>query len=128
VRLRGSLEKERVALMEKLRKLQPLTAITMPVTYVKHEKKIFIPVKEYPTYNFMGSILGPRGNTQKKMEKETGAKIIIRGKGTLKAGRKVNYIPGPFEDEDMHVYITGLSKSRQLFLSLKRSDATRPLD
>ncbi|KAK9994462.1 hypothetical protein SO802_024165 [Lithocarpus litseifolius] len=42
-------------------------------------KKIYIPVKEYPTYNFIGPIIGPLGNTQKRMEKETGAKIRLRG-------------------------------------------------
>ncbi|XP_075495042.1 uncharacterized protein LOC142532610 [Primulina tabacum] len=44
-------------------------------------KKIFVPVGEYPTYKFIGLILGPKGNTQKRMEKETGAKIRLRGKG-----------------------------------------------
>jgi hypothetical protein len=39
-----------------------------------------VPVKEYPGYPFIGLILGPRGNTQKKLERETGAKIVIRGK------------------------------------------------
>ncbi|XP_073031046.1 uncharacterized protein [Primulina eburnea] len=44
-------------------------------------EKIFVPVGEYPTYKFIGLILGPKGNTQKRMEKETGAKIRLRGKG-----------------------------------------------
>ena len=28
--------------------------------------KLYIPYKENPGYNFMGIILGPRGNTQKR--------------------------------------------------------------
>jgi splicing factor 1 len=35
---------------------------------VYKEAKLFIPVKDYPGYNFIGLILGPRGNTQKRME------------------------------------------------------------
>ena len=35
-----------------------------------------------------GLVIGPRGNTQKKMEGETGCKISIRGKGSLKDGSK----------------------------------------
>ncbi|PIN11003.1 putative RNA-binding protein SEB4 (RRM superfamily) [Handroanthus impetiginosus] len=63
---------------------------------VKFVKKLFIPVKEYPTYNFIGLILGPKGNTQKKMEKETGAKILLRGKGSGE--------PDPLEEE-LHVLV-----------------------
>ena len=37
--------------------------------------------------NFIGLIIGPRGNTLKKMERETGAKIMIRGKGSVKEGK-----------------------------------------
>ena len=41
-------------------------------------KKIFIPLKQYPGYNFIGLIIGPRGNTQKRMQQETNCKIAIR--------------------------------------------------
>ena len=34
-------------------------------------------------------ITGPRGNTLKNMEKDTGAKIIIRGKGSVKEGKVI---------------------------------------
>ncbi|KAL8543939.1 hypothetical protein ACS0TY_004477 [Phlomoides rotata] len=58
--------------------------------------KVLIPEKEYPSYNFVGLILGPKGNTQKKMEKETGAKILLRGKGSGDAKS---------ENEDLHVRV-----------------------
>ena len=54
----------------------------------KLRKKLYIPIKEYPTYNFIGLVIGPRGNTQKQMEKETGCRIVIRGKGSVKEGSK----------------------------------------
>ncbi|KAL7107146.1 hypothetical protein ACP275_06G035500 [Erythranthe tilingii] len=60
-------------------------------------KKILVPVKEYPTYNFIGLILGPKGSTQKKMEKETGAKILLRGKASGESG--------PLSDEELHVLV-----------------------
>ncbi|KAM0942082.1 putative RNA recognition motif domain, K domain, splicing factor 1, helix-hairpin [Dioscorea sansibarensis] len=70
-------------------------------------KKLYIPVKEYPEYNFVGLIIGPRGNTQKRMEKETGAKILIRGKGSAKDGRlRKEGNPDPWgECEDLHVCV-----------------------
>ncbi|KAK3034403.1 hypothetical protein RJ639_033674 [Escallonia herrerae] len=62
-------------------------------------KKLYIPVKEFPTYNFIGIILGPRGNTQKRMEKESGAKIFLRGKGAM------SKVADPSDSEDLHVCI-----------------------
>ena len=32
-----------------------------------------------PNVNFMGLLIGPRGNSLKKLEEETGTKIMIRG-------------------------------------------------
>ena len=43
--------------------------------------KVYIPVKEFPKINFFALIVGPRANSLKKMERESGAKISIRGKG-----------------------------------------------
>ncbi|MED6143425.1 hypothetical protein PIB30_005999 [Stylosanthes scabra] len=63
-------------------------------------KKLYVPVKEYPEYNFIGLIIGPRGNTMKKMEKESGATILLRGKGSTKASSKCDS-----EKEDLHVLI-----------------------
>jgi len=61
--------------------------------------------------NFVGLIIGPRGNTLKTLEKETNAKIIIRGKGSIKDGKMglVKFGPLPGEDEPLHAYITGTS-------------------
>ena len=53
-----------------------------------------------------GLIIGPRGNTQKRMERETDCKIAIRGKGSVKEGAR----RGPTvidEDDELHVYISG---------------------
>lgn len=50
----------------------------------RFSSKIYIPINEYPGYNFIGLIIGPRGNTQKRMQSETNTKIAIRGKGSMK--------------------------------------------
>lgn len=92
-----------------------------------------IPQEEHPDINFVGLLIGPRGNTLKceyrepflvsiatetclslsfscptAMEKETGAKIIIRGKGSVKEGKvgRKDGQPLPGEDEPLHAYIT----------------------
>ena len=58
----------------------------------KKERKIFIPVRQYPQTNFIGLIIGPRGNTQQRMQRETNTKIAIRGRGSVKEVRSTNLI------------------------------------
>lgn len=66
-------------------------------------KKLMVPVKEHPEFNFMGVLIGPRGSSLKAMEQRTGAKILIRGKGSSKDPNSVD----PDSNEDMHVLIEG---------------------
>ncbi|KAL6006210.1 Splicing factor 1 [Asimina triloba] len=107
-RARERLTRERQEIISQLIKRNP--AFKPPADYrpPKLQKKLYIPMKEYPGYNFIGLIIGPRGNTQKRMEKETGAKIVIRGKGSVKEGRlqqKRDLKPDPSENEDLHVLV-----------------------
>jgi len=106
-RAREKLMKDRQRLVERCTELFPL--FKPPPDYrplqIKKTKKIFIPVDKHPEYNFIGLIIGPRGITQKQMEKETGAKIAIRGKGSVKDG-KGRDIKQTGEDEELHVLVT----------------------
>ncbi|ULU09226.1 hypothetical protein L3Y34_013973 [Caenorhabditis briggsae] len=47
-------------------------------------EKIYVPKNEFPDYNFVGRILGPRGMTAKQLEQDTGCKIMVRGKGSMR--------------------------------------------
>lgn len=69
---------------------------------------MLIPQEQHPDINFVGLLIGPRGNTLKAMEKDTGAKIIIRGKGSVKEGKvgRKDGQPLPGEDEPLHAFIT----------------------
>ena len=74
-----------------------------------HELRLYIPHKEHPGYNFMGLIIGPRGNTQKRLERETGAHIRVRGKEMQKEGRSLPpQFPGQDDgrDDELHVHIS----------------------
>uniref|UniRef100_A0A7N0V282 Branchpoint-bridging protein n=1 Tax=Kalanchoe fedtschenkoi TaxID=63787 RepID=A0A7N0V282_KALFE len=112
-RARERLNRERQEIISQIIKRNP--AFKPPADYrpPKLQKKLYIPMKEYPGYNFIGLIIGPRGNTQKRMEKETGAKIVIRGKGSVKEGRlqqKRDLKPDPGENEDLHVLVEADTK------------------
>lgn len=54
----------------------------------------------------VGLLIGPRGNTLKKMETQSGAKIAIRGKGSVKEGKgKSDAAHASNQDEDLHCLI-----------------------
>jgi len=71
--------------------------------------KVYVPAKEHPDYNFVGRILGPRGMTAKELERGTGCKIMIRGKGSMRDTIKEKKCQGKpnYEhlDDDLHVLI-----------------------
>ncbi|EFP03875.1 CRE-SFA-1 protein [Caenorhabditis remanei] len=75
---------------------------------IRLHDKVWIPQEQFPDLNFVGLLIGPRGNTLKSLEAETGAKIIIRGKGSIKEGKLTNRLgPMPGENEPLHAYVTG---------------------
>ncbi|CAG0901674.1 unnamed protein product [Darwinula stevensoni] len=109
-RTRKKLEEERHKHVQRMFQINP--EYKPPPDYkppiVKVFDKVMIPQDEHPEINFVGLLIGPRGNTLKSMEKETGAKIIIRGKGSVKEGKvgRKDGQPLPGEDEPLHAYIT----------------------
>lgn len=54
----------------------------------------------------VGLLIGPRGNTLKKMETESQAKIAIRGKGSVKEGKgRSDAAHSSNQEEDLHCLI-----------------------
>ncbi|OWM75623.1 hypothetical protein CDL15_Pgr021788 [Punica granatum] len=98
-RLRQKLIERRQHLISRLIKKQPTFKTPKYNKTPKLCKKLYVPVKQYPGYNFAGLIIGPRGNTQKTMEKESGAKISLRGSGSFSRGKHAS------ENDDLHVLI-----------------------
>ncbi|VDL97181.1 unnamed protein product [Schistocephalus solidus] len=74
------------------------------------QKKVFVPVKENPNYNFVGRLLGPRGLTAKQMEQDLGCKIMVRGKGSMRDKRKEDQNRGKPNwehlQEELHVLVS----------------------
>lgn len=64
-------------------------------------KKLYIP--EIEKVNFIGIILGPRGVTQRELEKKSGCKISIRGRGSNwnNSSEKTYHD----ENENLHVFL-----------------------
>ncbi|XP_062286837.1 KH domain-containing, RNA-binding, signal transduction-associated protein 2 [Scomber scombrus] len=51
---------------------------------IKLSERVLIPVQQYPKFNFVGKLLGPRGNSMKRVQEETGVKMSILGKGSMR--------------------------------------------
>ncbi|KAJ1960231.1 hypothetical protein IWQ62_004306 [Dispira parvispora] len=107
-RYRKRLEDERHRLVQQASSKDP--NYEPPSDYRKPSRlrtKYFIPAKDHPEINFIGQLIGPRGNTLKKMEEYSGAKISIRGKGSIKDGRTsdTSHIAGA--EEELHCLVTG---------------------
>ena len=106
-RYRKKLEDERHRLVEKAMKSIP--DFKPPPDYRRPNKtqdKIYVPVNDYPEINFIGLLIGPRGNTLKSMEAKSGAKIAIRGKGSVKEGKGRNDpAANATIDEDLHCLV-----------------------
>ncbi|XP_066992891.1 splicing factor 1 [Anabrus simplex] len=109
-RTRKRLEEERHHLIQQMLSLNP--DFKPPADYkppiIRVSDKVMIPQDDHPDINFVGLLIGPRGNTLKSMERDTGAKIIIRGKGSVKEGKvgRKDGQPLPGEDEPLHAYVT----------------------
>ncbi|EMS59864.1 KH domain-containing protein SPIN1 [Triticum urartu] len=60
-------------------------------------------------FNFVGRILGPRGNSLKRVEASTGCRVFIRGKGSIKDPGKEDKLRGKpgYEhlSEQLHILI-----------------------
>ncbi|KAF2101362.1 hypothetical protein NA57DRAFT_53334 [Rhizodiscina lignyota] len=128
-RYRKRLEDERHKLIEKAMKVIP--NYHPPSDYrrpTKTQEKVYVPVNDYPEINFIGLLIGPRGNTLKKMETESGAKIAIRGKGSVKEGKgRSDAAHTSNQEEDLHCLIMAdteekVNKAKQLIHNIVETE------
>ncbi|CAF4061484.1 unnamed protein product [Rotaria sp. Silwood2] len=89
------------------------------------QEKIFIPVQEYPEFNFVGRILGPRGMTAKQLEADTGCKIMVRGRGSMRDKQKEDQNRGKPNwehlNEELHVLIQCEDYENRALVKLERA-------
>ncbi|XP_041803172.1 protein quaking-like isoform X3 [Chelmon rostratus] len=92
---------------------------------VQLQEKLYVPTKEHPDFNFVGRILGPRGLTAKQLEAETGCKIMVRGRGSMRDRKKEEQNRGKPNwehlNEDLHVLITAEDAQNRAEIKLKRA-------
>ncbi|XP_039029262.1 KH domain-containing protein At5g56140-like isoform X1 [Hibiscus syriacus] len=76
---------------------------------VKRTIRVDIPVDKYPNYNFVGRLLGPRGNSLKRVEANTDCRVLIRGLGSIKDPAREEMLRGKpgYEhlNEPLHILV-----------------------
>lgn len=76
-----------------------VTNVLFDTTKIKKK----IPINTESGFNYAGLIIGPKGSNQKRLEEETGCKILVRGRGSQKEGQARQH-----DDwENLHVLIAG---------------------
>ena len=55
---------------------------------VKLSEKIMLPIEDYPRFNFVGKLLGPKGSTMKAIQGISKTKISILGRGSTRNKEK----------------------------------------
>ncbi|KRT83279.1 K Homology domain containing protein [Oryctes borbonicus] len=71
---------------------------------VKVSVKVLVPTKEHPRYNFIGKILGQKGNTLKQLQEETMCYISICGRGSIRDRQKEEELRQSLEPKYAHLH------------------------
>ncbi|KRY30602.1 Uncharacterized protein T01_3011 [Trichinella spiralis] len=89
------------------------------------QEKVYVPVQEYPDFNFVGRILGPRGMTAKQLEQDSGCKIMVRGKGSMRDKKKEDQNRGKPNwehlNDELHVLIQCEDTENRAKIKMKRA-------
>ncbi|KAL2718720.1 hypothetical protein V1478_012596 [Vespula squamosa] len=112
--------------LKNVREIQKTQAIGKPLKDPKYldiyrEKliritvKVLVPVREHPKFNFVGKLLGPKGNSMKRLQEETMCKMAVLGRGSMKDRQKEEECRLSLDpkyahlSDDLHVEITALA-------------------
>merc|ERR1712223_452150 len=77
--------------------------------------RVLVPVREHPKFNFVGKLLGPKGNSMKRLQEETMTKMAVLGRGSMRDKQKEEELRASQDpkyqhlQEDLHVEITAFA-------------------
>lgn len=80
--------------------------------HIKVAVKILVPIREHPRFNFVGKLLGPKGNTLKRLQEDTMCKMAILGRGSMKDRKKEEELRSSLDtkyahlSDDLHVEVS----------------------
>lgn len=81
---------------------------------IKVSVKVLVPVREHPKFNFVGKLLGPKGNSLKRLQEDTMCRMAILGRGCMRDRAKEEELRLSLDpkyahlSDDLHVEISAL--------------------
>ncbi|KAM8736313.1 KH domain-containing, RNA-binding, signal transduction-associated protein 1-like isoform 2-T3 [Acanthopagrus schlegelii] len=120
-----SAEIERIEKGETKKEVEKETYLDLFATKnLKLKERVLIPTKQYPRVNFVGKLLGPQGSTIKRLQEETGAKISVLGKGSMRDKNKEEELRKGGEAKyahlamELHVFIEVMAPIPEAYLRM----------
>ncbi|XP_014471817.1 PREDICTED: KH domain-containing, RNA-binding, signal transduction-associated protein 2-like isoform X2 [Dinoponera quadriceps] len=83
--------------------------------------KVLVPIREHPKFNFVGKLLGPKGNSMKRLQEETMCKMAVLGRGSMRDRQKEEEYRASLDPkyahlaDDLHVEITALAPPAEAY-------------
>lgn len=82
---------------------------------IRVAQKVLVPVREHPKFNFVGKLLGPKGNSLRRLQEETLCKMTVLGRHSMKDRAKEEELRNSGDpkyshlNDDLHVEISTIA-------------------
>ncbi|XP_050544950.1 KH domain-containing, RNA-binding, signal transduction-associated protein 3-like isoform X1 [Daktulosphaira vitifoliae] len=86
---------------------------------IKVSIKVAVPARDHPKFNFVGKLLGPKGNSLKRLQEETITKMAILGRGSMRDRSKEEKLRNSGDSkfshlkDDLHIEITAFAPAAE---------------
>ncbi|XP_055903599.1 KH domain-containing, RNA-binding, signal transduction-associated protein 2 [Eupeodes corollae] len=91
---------------------------------IRISQKVIFPIRDYPKFNFVGKILGPKGNTLRQLQEHTQCKMIILGRNSMRDHDKEEELRSSGDPKynhlsrDLHVEISTVAPPSEAYARL----------
>ncbi|XP_060535496.1 KH domain-containing, RNA-binding, signal transduction-associated protein 2-like [Cylas formicarius] len=82
---------------------------------IKVAVRVVVPVRDHPKFNFVGKLLGPKGNSLKRLQEDTMCKMAVLGRGSMRDRHKEEELRASGDpkfqhlSEELHVEISAFA-------------------
>nr|XP_027201881.1 branchpoint-bridging protein-like isoform X1 [Dermatophagoides pteronyssinus] len=94
---------------------------------IRLQVKVMVPIDDHPNYNFVGKLLGPKGNSLKWLQEKTQTKMAIFGRGSMKNKQKEQELRETNDpkyshlNENLHVEITAIASAPEAYQRISQA-------
>ncbi|XP_054737223.1 KH domain-containing, RNA-binding, signal transduction-associated protein 3 isoform X2 [Anastrepha obliqua] len=84
-------------------------------------QKVLVPIREHPKFNFVGKLLGPKGNSLRRLQEETLCKMTVLGRNSMRDRAKEEELRSSTDpkyahlNSDLHVEISTIAPPAEAY-------------